>query len=333
MPTKPPTPRAHATSRPEVAGPAPAETAAPRGGGACAPSTPPLRPLTPAAPEFPPALAGLRPPVATLWVRGRSTVQRPWVAVVGSRAADAAGLRAARAVARVLVQAGFGVLSGGALGVDAAAHWGALEAGGCTAALLASGVGRPGPGRNRALFAAMLAGSGLLLSERPPDQTPRRWSFARRNLLLAALAEATLVVQARAGSGSLITADHALSLGRPVWVVPGGWEDAGRAGGARLLAGGLARPLCGRRDLQRALALLRARPPAWVEARPPRPVDPAPRPPGSDPVLRALASGACHVDLLSGRTGLPAATLLARLTEYELLGQVVSLPGGRYALA
>ena len=292
------------------------------------------RRIAPEDAAFPAALTALRSPPGALWVRGRAPLEGPWVAVVGSRAADGEGLAATAEIAAEVVRRGFGVLSGGALGVDAAAPRAPGRAGGGTAAMLGGGLAAPGPRRNRRVFAALLEAGGLLLSEHPPEWTPRAWAFPRRNLLMAALAEAVVVVQARVGSGSLITARRALELGRPVWVVTGAWEDGAREGGARLLAQGLARPLCGRRQLGRLLAGLHLGPrtasPEGVERR--RGAT-AGEPGPTGPVLRALGAGACPVDVLATRTGLSAATLLARLTEHELRGEVISLPGGRFRLA
>lgn len=142
------------------------------------------------------------------------------VAVIGSRHADPGALRLARRMGGALADAGFTVVSGGALGVDAAAHLGALEAGGSTVAVLGSGVLCPSPSSNRRLFARMLEEGGGLVSELPPLQRASSWNFPRRNRLIAALSRAVIVVRAGWPSGCTHTVEAARLLGRKVFAVP-----------------------------------------------------------------------------------------------------------------
>jgi DNA processing protein len=143
------------------------------------------------------------------------------VAIVGSRVCDAAARDEARRLAAGLARAGVVVVSGGARGIDAAAHAGALEAGGSTVAVLAGGVLRPGPPSNRRLFARILE-AGALASELPPEETPFPLHFPRRNRLVAAMSSAVVVIRAGAGSGTLHTVKAARAAGVPVLVRRGG---------------------------------------------------------------------------------------------------------------
>ncbi|TRW45155.1 DNA-processing protein DprA [Georgenia yuyongxinii] len=181
-----------------------------------------------------------------LWVRGRlpgevpmaqpgsARAGRPAVAVVGARAATAYGQRVAAELAVGLTEAGVAVVSGGAYGIDAAAHRGTLTAGGYTVAILAGGVDRLYPAGNAALLEA-IASDGALLAEVPPGCAPSRSRFLARNRLIAALAGATVVVEAAWRSGALNTASHAAGLSRPVGAVPGPVTSMASAGCHRLM--------------------------------------------------------------------------------------------------
>src|SRR5215470_5946655 len=161
-------------------------------------------------------------PVA-LWLSGTTNLRFASlhsVSVVGSRAATAYGSHVATELSAELAGLGWSVISGGAFGIDACAHRGALAAGGCTVAVLASGLSFGYPKGNSDLFAA-IAQSGLLVSECPPDRAPTRPGFLVRNRVIAALSRGTLVVEAALRSGALNTARHARELNRPVMAVPG----------------------------------------------------------------------------------------------------------------
>jgi DNA processing protein len=175
-------------------------------------------------PEWPPQLDALgnSQPYA-LWLRGtadlRFTCLRS-VAIVGSRASTAYGSYVAADIVSVLAESRWAVVSGGAYGIDAAAHRGALAADGATIAVLASGVDVPYPAGHADLFDA-IAGHGLLVSEWPPGQLVSRLRFLGRNRIIAALATGTLVVEAGSRSGACKTARHARDLSRPLMAVPG----------------------------------------------------------------------------------------------------------------
>src|SRR5579862_1157017 len=183
-----------------------------------APTSPAMAPLffsvEANAPTFPAALRQLSRPPAALWFKGRLPYgDEPLVALVGSRAASGAGCRRAEQLAAAAVGAGYGVVSGGALGIDAAAHQGALASGGATFAVLGCGVDVVYPDRHGPLFGE-IGRSGGLLTEYAPGTPPRAGQFPVRNRLVAALAEATIVVEAKRASGALITARLARALGR-----------------------------------------------------------------------------------------------------------------------
>lgn len=198
--------------------------------------------LLPGDAEWPPGLAdlGVRTPPC-LWVRGASlgAAVASAAAVVGARACTSYGEHVAAELAAGLVDRGVTVVSGGAYGVDAAAHRGALATGGPTVAVLAGGVDRLYPAGNAALLEAV-AGTGTLVAESPPGSAPVRSRFLERNRLIAAMTRATVVVEAAWRSGALSTAAHAARLLRPVGAVPGPVTSMASAGCHRLLREGTA---------------------------------------------------------------------------------------------
>jgi DNA processing protein len=260
---------------------------------------------------FPAALTGIGQPARALWYRGR--LPRPGerlVAIVGARAASLAGCRQATALAAAAVRLGYGVVSGGALGIDAAAHRGALEAGGATFAVLGCGIDVVYPDRHVALFDEIAARGGLI-SEYAPGTEPRRGQFPARNRLVSALAEAVIVVEAGGRSGALGTARLARRQRRLLLAVPGS------PGTDALLAKGGARPVEGDAGLARALAGEAA----------PAPV--APR--ALAPLLAALGRGEARPAELAARLAASLPETLALLAEAELDGWVLRLPGGAFA--
>ena len=175
--------------------------------------------------EYPARLRDLADPPAVLHVLGSLTAQDEAIAVVGARRASSYGLEVATALGRGLSAARVPVVSGLALGVDSAAHAGALQAPGQTIAVLAASAHVAYPARGRQLHAAVAA-RGAVVSEMPPGAEAHRWCFVARNRIIAALGAATVVVQATERSGSLTTADFAAELGRAVGAVPGPGHDA-----------------------------------------------------------------------------------------------------------
>ena len=212
--------------------------------------------ITPTSPEYPAALAALpandRP---TLYLRGRLPQARG-VAVVGARQASEAGQRFARLLAAELARRGIAVWSGGALGIDAAAHEGALEAGGATVVVAGGGLDWPYPREHEPLFDRVLRSGGALLARVPDGVRPMPPGFIQRNVILAALTDATVVVEASVKSGARSAAAAARRLGKVLCVVPHAPWDEGGAGCALELARG-ARAIV---DVDDVLAALRAGP-------------------------------------------------------------------------
>ncbi|HEX9377063.1 MAG TPA: DNA-processing protein DprA [Actinomycetota bacterium] len=175
----------------------------------------------PGDPDYPERILDLSDPPPAMFVRGAGLSELSGgVAVVGARSCSALGEEIAVRFGRELASAGVPVISGGARGIDTAAHRGALDAGGPTVAVLGCGIDVAYPTRNRSLL-ARIAAAGAVVSEYPPGVPAQAFRFPARNRIVAALADALLVVEGAAGSGSMITADHALDLGRPVFAVPG----------------------------------------------------------------------------------------------------------------
>jgi DNA processing protein len=200
--------------------------------------------LVPGDPGWPTAVddLGAEAP-ACLWVRGRrdlAGVAPGAAAIVGARAATSYGERVAYDLAAGIAARGAGVVSGGAYGIDAAAHRGTLGADGVAVVVLAGGVDRAYPAAHARLFDAVLAGGGAIVSELAPGGLPTRSRFLQRNRLIAAMTRATVVVEAAWRSGALSTAHHAARLLRPVGAVPGPVTSMASAGCHRLLRDGLA---------------------------------------------------------------------------------------------
>jgi DNA processing protein len=290
--------------------------------------------LTALDPEYPERLRqlSLAPPV--LYIRG-AIPAGPAVAVVGSRRADAYGREVADLFSRSLAAAGVAVISGFARGVDAAAHRGALAAGGPTVAVLGCGLGIDYPTGHSAL-GAEIAASGAMVSEFPPGLPPRSWHFPVRNRIIAALASGTLVVQATLRSGSLITARHALDLGREVWAVPGRIFDEKSMGPNALIRDGAAlveHPADILENLLGSLGQPMARGAMKTAQEPEIPEEPGREtPPGAaGTVLAALPAGVTLVaEDVAARAGMGVDQVLGVLLELELTGWVRRLPGGLY---
>ncbi|RYV51780.1 DNA-processing protein DprA [Pengzhenrongella frigida] len=198
----------------------------------------------PGTPTWPTALDDLGPAAPPcLWVRGGADLDlalRRSVALVGARAATGYGEHVAADLAAGLAERGFAIVSGGAFGIDAAAHRGALAVGGRTIVVLAGGVDRPYPAGNAALLARVVESGGSVVSEVPPGCVPSKSRFLQRNRLIAAGGQATVVVEAAWRSGALNTAGHAAALLRPVGAVPGPVTSMSSAGCHRLLRDGAA---------------------------------------------------------------------------------------------
>lgn len=276
-----------------------------------------LRLLAATEPCYPAPLRRLADPPPVLWALGAlERLDRPAVAIVGTRDATAYGERIARLLAGALAHAGAAVVSGMARGIDAAAHRAALDAGGATVAVLGTGADVAYPRAHRPLHRE-IAGRGLVLSELPPGEKAGPASFPRRNRIIAGLARLTIVVEAGARSGALITAREALDLGDDVAVVPGPIDAPQSAGSNALLRDG-AHPILEVADALQLAGLAAAPAPAV------RPLDPAER-----RVWEALSRGPLDVDTLAIVTALPAADCLGAVTSLELDGLLVAELDGR----
>lgn len=282
--------------------------------------------IAPDDPGYPSCLRTLHDPPAVLFTTGdRSLLRRPAVAIVGARRATEAGRRVAEHLAATVARAGVVVVSGMALGIDGAAHRGALSVGGPTIAVLGSGADRPTPTAHVSMYRRIRA-HGLVVSEFLPGAPAHPHAFPRRNRIIAALTKAVVVVEAARRSGALITVDHALDLGREVFAVPGSVEARQSEGTNALIRDG-ARILLEPNQLLDELGLPRSVSSA-VGAAPPGNVHPSAR-----KVWSALSSEPRHVDVLAREAGLDTARALAALTELETVGRVMQLPGMRYARA
>ena len=315
--------------------------------------------------EYPPLLTETRHPPLLLFCRGRADLSdAPVIAAVGTRDASEYGLRHARRIAGELAAAGCCVVSGLALGIDAASHLGALDAGGRTVAVLGGALDRFYPSENRPLTERICEAGGSVVSEYAPGVPPTRFSFLQRNRIIAGMALGVLIAEGRQRSGALNTASTALDEGREVFALPGSLDEPASALPHRLIAEGARLVTCGA-DILEELRLTPAaeRPrgegaaarraqPAEAPA-PGREAKPKKRAPAKAPdagpggperlavpeglseaeaaVCRALLAGPAEYDAVSLATGLSDDELGALLIEMEMDGLVEALPGTRYA--
>lgn len=271
---------------------------------------------------YPRALRDLPDPPAVLHVLGRMPGEDT-ISIVGARRATAYGLEVARSLGRSLAASRLAVVSGMALGIDSAAHEGALEAlAASTVAVMAGGADRCYPARKAALH-RRIAGSGAVLSEMPPGFPPYRWGFPARNRLIATLGGATVVVEAAERSGSLITADLAAEIGRPVAAVPGQVTTRQSEGTNLLLKTGCELV----RSAQDVLDLLFGAGAREVPSR----AEQADLRPELRAVYEQVRAGRGSLAELAGAGD--AMSVAACLGELELLGLVNRAFGGRYVAA
>ncbi len=261
-----------------------------------------------------------------LWAAGSlAGLHAPCVAIVGTRAPSDAGRRQARMLGEALGRSGVCVVSGLALGIDGAAHEGALAAGAPTIGVLGGGHARFFPPRHRELAARMVVAGGAVVSPFSPETQPRPWMFLARNAVIATLADAVVVVEAAARSGALNTAGHAADRGIPVLAFPGDVERPKAAGCNALIRDGATLV----RDVADVLAALPGHAQQAVScAREHRRDDP----PAVRHVVAALAERPRDAGSLADALAVPPAQLLALLGELELAGRVVRGAEG-YALA
>lgn len=276
--------------------------------------------LTLGDPDYPACLLQTADPPLLLYLRGRrELLGAAAIAIVGSRNPTPQGSDNARAFAQALAQAGLCIVSGLALGVDAAAHEGALKAGGRTIAVVGTGLEQNYPRRNHAL-AERIAIEGLLVSEYSLGTPVLGPNFPRRNRLIAGLSQGCLVVEAAVQSGSLITARLAVEAGREVFAIPGSIHSPQAKGCHALIRQG-AKLVESAEHVLEELRPMSATPPA-ADA-PTEAVLPAPQ----QRVLEAMGFDPISLDTLMARGGWDAADLSAQLLELELDGQVGRLAG------
>ncbi|QOG44667.1 DNA-protecting protein DprA [Neisseria gonorrhoeae] len=288
------------------------------------------------------------PPV--LFLRGNvRLLHKPSAAIVGSRHATPQAMRIAKDFGRALGGKGIPTVSGMASGIDTAAHQGALEAEGGTVAVWGTGIDRIYPPTNKNL-AYEIAEKGLIVSEFPIGTLPYAGNFPRRNRLIAALSQVTLVVEAALESGSLITAGLAAEMGREVMAVPGSIDNPHSKGCHKLIKDGAKLTECLDDILNECPGLLQntgassysinkdtpdtgRRAVQTAYAPPPAAKMPSEGAAGGTAVggiLDKMGFDPIHPDVLAGQLAMPAADLYAALLELELDGSVAAMPGGRY---
>ncbi|MCY4245020.1 MAG: DNA-processing protein DprA [Gammaproteobacteria bacterium] len=292
--------------------------------------------VTLADPRYPPQLAATPgAPLALFTIGDAAQLAARQVAIVGSRNPTPAGAATATALAAALAKAGIHVTSGLAVGIDAAAHHGALAGGGATVAVTGCGPDRIYPRANTGLFHAIAGGGGVIASEFVPGTPPIGANFPRRNAVIAGLALGVLVVEAAKRSGSLITARQAGDMGREVFAVPGPIQSPLTKGAHRLLRDGA-------KLVETVEDILEELPDAGADT---VTLDGALNKADSVPaasgvgtaatkfektVLDAIGFTPAAADEIIGRTGLDAQTVSAILMEMELRGVVAICPGGSY---
>ena len=289
--------------------------------------------------QYPPLLRQIAHPPHLLYVYGETDLtDRFPVAVVGTRRASAYGLTHTREIAAELAQTGVCVVSGLALGIDAAAHTGALDGGGRTVAVLGSALDKPYPQENEPLMRRILESGGSVVSEYAPGTPPSRYSFLQRNRIIAGMCLGTLVTEGPRRSGALNTATRTLENGREVFALPGNVDSPGAQLPNMLISEG-ARLVTGAADILSALVIEpKGAPKAAQAAVAPMeaPAEKKPHIPGGldetqRAICAALLAGEADFDALCAVSGLESDELGALLIEMEMDGLVTPLAGTRYA--
>ena len=289
--------------------------------------------------QYPPLLRQIAHPPHLLYVYGETDLtDRFPVAVVGTRRASAYGLTHTREIAAELAQTGVCVVSGLALGIDAAAHTGALDGGGRTVAVLGSALDKPYPQENEPLMRRILESGGSVVSEYAPGTPPSRYSFLQRNRIIAGMCLGTLVTEGPRRSGALNTATRTLESGREVFALPGNVDSPGAQLPNMLISEG-ARLVTGAADILSALVIEPKDEPKAAQAAVAPMEAPAEKKPhipgGLDETQRAicaaLLAGEADFDALCAVSGLESDELGALLIEMEMDGLVTPLAGTRYA--
>lgn len=273
--------------------------------------------------QYPPLLRAIHDPPPILYVRGDpSLLLDAQLAVVGSRRASPAALRIAEVLSGQLTRAGLHICSGMAIGIDGAAHTGALDAGGKSVAVIATGIDRVYPHRHRAL-AAQLEQVGCLVTEFPPGTPPRRQNFPQRNRIISGLSLGVLVIEAALPSGSLITAGTALAQGREVFALPWSTLHDGGKGCLQLLRDGAKMVLEVEDILEELDALYTLQQDCQPATRPEDDVVTC-----KSWLLRLVGFEVTSLDELVHRSEKPVAQVLVELSALELSGQIARTAGG-----
>jgi DNA processing protein len=270
--------------------------------------------------RYPPALRHTRGPPSVLWAMGElSRLQGDCVAMVGARNATPQGVRDAEDMARALSAAGLTIVSGLALGIDAAAHRGGLAHAGSSVGVMGTGMDILYPRRNREL-AARIAAEGCLLTEFPLGTPPASGNFPRRNRIISGLSRAVLVVEANENSGSLLTADCALQQDRDVLAMPGSIHSPLAKGCHKLIKQGAALVETAA-DVFEALGMAPRVPATMQGSKWQQP---------EDGLLRAMGHAPMSPDQIASRSGLATATVIARLSRLQISGQIEEVASGRF---
>ncbi|TKK35762.1 DNA-protecting protein DprA [Pseudomonas sp. CFBP13528] len=265
-------------------------------------------------PDYPALLGQIEGAPPLLFVAGDPTLlEKPQLAVVGSRRASRPGMDTAAAFSRSLASAGFVITSGLALGIDGAAHQAALDVGGHTIGVLGTGLEKLYPQRHKTLAATMIAQGSAVVSEFPLDAPPQAGNFPRRNRIISGLSLGVLVVEASIASGSLITARLAAEQGREVYAIPGSIHHPAAKGCHQLIRDGAVLV----ETIEHILEGLRG----WQALSRPAPV------PVVHPLVALLHAAPHTSEALALSSGRPLAQVLASLTELELEGQVICESG------
>ena len=281
-------------------------------------------------PHYPADLSEIDDPPPILFYQGDlSCLSRRIIAMVGSRAASYAGLKATSALARDLSRRGVEIVSGLACGIDAAAHQGCIEGGSPTIAVTGCGLDRVYPSDNRMLRDRILERGGILLSEYAPGEKPAGWHFPVRNRIITGIARALVLMEARIRSGSMTSVQHALDQGRDVFVYPGDPAMEQFEGNHRLLREG-AIYFTGAEDILEDLGWLDN--PFEVRHNIDCPAADVPLSPEQALIAGALKPGTLSFEELLKHTGLDPSVLMGGLTVLQISGIIEALPGKQYRL-
>jgi DNA processing protein len=277
-------------------------------------------------PDYPPLLREIHDPPFVIFVKGglMPNDMRHTVAVVGTRRPSAYGSKHAKAIGRGLAESGATVVSGMAMGVDSLAHWGAIDGGGRTLAVLGCGVDFCYPSSNKPLYQKLSEGDhGALLSEFFPGTKPEPWRFPARNRIISGLSQAVAVIEAGETSGSLITAKIAFEQNREVYALPGSVDNPASKGTNKLIADNVAHLFGSYSDIIKQMGWLTV--PAGHEV--PTMVELYGR---ERDIFEMISAEPVHFDVLCEKSGMNSGELSATLTMLELAGVINRLPGDWY---